>query len=118
MLDNLTTRLARVMKTLKGEARLTESNIADAVSRVNSLLSTISDLDKQIVATSLPETGSQYFDPSLPDVAAGETVTPQGHLARVMTGFDDIRIVLAGAAPIGMVKLERSKAQWKLVQML
>ena len=31
MLDNLTTRLARVMKTLKGEARLTESNIADAL---------------------------------------------------------------------------------------
>ena len=29
MLDNLTTRLARVMKTLKGEARLTESNIAE-----------------------------------------------------------------------------------------
>ena len=31
MLDNLTQRLARVMKTLKGEARLTESNIADAL---------------------------------------------------------------------------------------
>ena len=34
MLDNLTQRLARVMKTLKGEARLTESNIADALREV------------------------------------------------------------------------------------
>ena len=34
MLDNLTQRLARVMKTLRGEARLTESNIADALREV------------------------------------------------------------------------------------
>ena len=34
MLDNLTQRLARVVKTLKGEARLTESNIADALREV------------------------------------------------------------------------------------
>ena len=38
MLDNLTTRLARVMKTLKGEARLTESNIADALREVRMAL--------------------------------------------------------------------------------
>ena len=31
MLDNLTQRLSRVVKTLRGEARLTESNIADAL---------------------------------------------------------------------------------------
>jgi signal recognition particle subunit SRP54 len=34
MLDNLTQRLARVMKTLRGEARLTEGNIADALREV------------------------------------------------------------------------------------
>jgi signal recognition particle subunit SRP54 len=34
MLDNLTQRLARVMKTLRGEARLTEENIADALREV------------------------------------------------------------------------------------
>ncbi|MCL2829172.1 MAG: signal recognition particle protein [Betaproteobacteria bacterium] len=34
MLDNLTQRLARVVKTLKGEARLTESNIAEALREV------------------------------------------------------------------------------------
>jgi signal recognition particle subunit SRP54 len=34
MLDNLTQRLARVMKTLRGEARLTEGNISDALREV------------------------------------------------------------------------------------
>ncbi len=34
MLDNLTQRLARVMKTLRGEARLTEENIAEALREV------------------------------------------------------------------------------------
>ena len=34
MLDNLTQRLTRVMKTLRGEARLTEDNIADALREV------------------------------------------------------------------------------------
>lgn len=34
MLDNLTQRLARVMKTLRGEVRLTEENIAEALREV------------------------------------------------------------------------------------
>jgi signal recognition particle subunit SRP54 len=34
MFDNLTQRLSRVMKTLRGEARLTESNIQDALREV------------------------------------------------------------------------------------
>ncbi|MBK8401264.1 MAG: signal recognition particle protein [Propionivibrio sp.] len=34
MLDNLTQRLSRVMKTLRGEARLTEANIAEALREV------------------------------------------------------------------------------------
>ena len=34
MLDNLTQRLARVMKSLRGEARLTETNIAEALREV------------------------------------------------------------------------------------
>ena len=38
MLDNLTQRLARVMKTLRGEARLTEANIADALREVRMAL--------------------------------------------------------------------------------
>src|SRR5256885_11262134 len=38
MLDNLTARLAGVMKTLRGEARITESNIADALREVRMAL--------------------------------------------------------------------------------
>ena len=34
MLDNLTARLSRVVKTLRGEARLTDANIADALREV------------------------------------------------------------------------------------
>ena len=34
MLDNLTARLARVVKTLRGEARLTEANVQDALREV------------------------------------------------------------------------------------
>ena len=34
MLDNLTQRLARVVKTIRGEARLTETNIQDALREV------------------------------------------------------------------------------------
>jgi signal recognition particle subunit SRP54 len=38
MLDNLTQRLARVVKTIRGEARLTEANIADALREVRMAL--------------------------------------------------------------------------------
>ena len=34
MLDNLTTRLARIVKQIRGEARLTESNIQEALREV------------------------------------------------------------------------------------
>jgi signal recognition particle subunit SRP54 len=34
MLDNLTTRLAKIVKTIRGEARLTEANIQDALREV------------------------------------------------------------------------------------
>ncbi len=38
MLDNLTTRLAKVVKTLRGQARLTEENIQDALREVRMAL--------------------------------------------------------------------------------
>jgi signal recognition particle subunit SRP54 len=38
MLDNLTQRLARVAKTMRGEARLTEANVADALREVRMAL--------------------------------------------------------------------------------
>ena len=34
MLDNLTARLGRIVKTIRGEARLTEGNIQDALREV------------------------------------------------------------------------------------
>ena len=38
MFDNLTNRLSGVIKTLKGEARLTENNIQDALREVRMAL--------------------------------------------------------------------------------
>src|SRR5688572_11127120 len=38
MFDNLTTRLTRVLKTLRGEARITEDNIRDALREVRMAL--------------------------------------------------------------------------------
>ncbi|MCX7152337.1 MAG: signal recognition particle receptor subunit alpha, partial [Proteobacteria bacterium] len=38
MLENLTQRLSRVIKTIRGEARLTETNIADALREVRMAL--------------------------------------------------------------------------------
>ena len=38
MFDNLTTRLTRVLKTLRGEARITEDNIKDALREVRMAL--------------------------------------------------------------------------------
>jgi signal recognition particle subunit SRP54 len=38
MLENLTNRLSRVMKTIRGEARITEANIADAMREVRMAL--------------------------------------------------------------------------------
>ena len=38
MLDNLTTRLAKVVKTLRGQARLTDENIQDALREVRMAL--------------------------------------------------------------------------------
>ena len=37
MLENLTQRLSRVMKTMRGEARMTEANIGDALREVEAL---------------------------------------------------------------------------------
>ncbi len=57
-------------------------------------------LDKQIVATSLPETGSGYFDPSLPDLAAGETATY--HLTATISEGTQ-RLVITDTTPDGLV---------------
>ncbi|BDG73590.1 beta strand repeat-containing protein [Roseomonas fluvialis] len=58
------------------------------------------DLTKEIVATSLPETGSSYFDPTLPDLAAGETVTYR-LTATISEGTQ--RLVITDTLPDGLV---------------
>lgn len=57
-------------------------------------------LDKQIVATSLPETGSGFFDPALPDLAAGETLTYR-LTATLAEGTQ--RLVITDTLPGGLV---------------
>jgi EAL domain-containing protein (putative c-di-GMP-specific phosphodiesterase class I) len=57
-------------------------------------------LDKQVVATSLPETGSNFFDPALPDLAAGETVTYR-LTATLSEGTQ--RLVITDRLPAGLV---------------
>jgi signal recognition particle subunit SRP54 len=64
MLDNLTQRLARVMKTLRGEARLTEDNIADALREVRLAL-----LEADVALPAVKE-----FIASVKERAVGEAV--------------------------------------------
>src|SRR5437763_9030132 len=64
MLDNLTERLSRVVKTLRGEARLTDANIADALREVRLAL-----LEADVA---LP--GVKDFIAAIRDKAQGEEV--------------------------------------------
>lgn len=57
-------------------------------------------LTKAVVATSLPETGSGFFNPALPDIAVGETVTYR-LTATLSEGTQ--RLVIADTLPNGLV---------------
>lgn len=57
-------------------------------------------LTKAIVATSLPDTGSAAFNPAVPDIAAGETVTYR-LTATLSEGTQ--RLVIADTLPAGLV---------------
>jgi fimbrial isopeptide formation D2 family protein/uncharacterized repeat protein (TIGR01451 family) len=57
-------------------------------------------LTKQVVATSLPETGAGYFDPALADISAGETVTFR-LTATIAEGT--LRLVVTDTLPAGLV---------------
>src|SRR5258706_1919187 len=88
MLDNLTTRLSRVVKTLRGEARLTDANIQDALREVRLAL-----LEADVALPVVKD-----FVAAIRDKAVGEEVvgslTPgqaligvvQRELARLMGG--------------------------------
>jgi large repetitive protein len=61
------------------------------------------NLTKEIVATSLPETGSDRFDPDIPDLAVGETVTYE-LVATLSEGTQ--RLVITDMIPDGLLPLE------------
>ncbi len=56
-------------------------------------------IDKTVVATSLPETGSGFFDPNLPDLAVGETVTYE---ITIRLGEGTQRVLVQDALPAGL----------------
>ncbi|MCZ8147710.1 MAG: isopeptide-forming domain-containing fimbrial protein, partial [Roseomonas sp.] len=57
-------------------------------------------LDKQIIATSLPQTGNGFFDPAAADLAIGETAT---YRLTVTLSEGTQRLVLTDSLPAGMV---------------
>ncbi len=48
--------------------------------------------------------------------AAGSSVTTQEHRARVVQGFDHIRVIEQGAIRVGMLKLLDESSSWRIVQ--
>jgi fimbrial isopeptide formation D2 family protein/uncharacterized repeat protein (TIGR01451 family) len=56
--------------------------------------------DKAVAETSLPETASGFFDPALPDLAIGETVTYE---LRVTLGEGTQQVVVQDTLPAGLV---------------
>jgi signal recognition particle subunit SRP54 len=76
MLDNLTQRLARVMKTLRGEARLTEENIADALREVRLAL-----LEADVALPAVKE-----FIAAVKEKAVGEEVIGSLNPGQAMIG--------------------------------
>jgi uncharacterized repeat protein (TIGR01451 family)/fimbrial isopeptide formation D2 family protein len=57
-------------------------------------------LTKSIIATSLPDTGSGFFDPARPDLAIGEVVT---YRIVATLGEGTQRVVIADTLPAGLV---------------
>jgi ribosomal protein S18 acetylase RimI-like enzyme len=48
--------------------------------------------------------------------AAGESLTSEDQVARVLADFDCIELVLRDGEPIGMIKVLRAPEGWRLVQ--
>ncbi|WP_131857226.1 DUF11 domain-containing protein [Bosea sp. BK604] len=63
------------------------------------------DLAKEIVATSLPQTGAEQFDPNRPDLAIGETITYR-LTATLAEGTQ--RLVILDEMPAGLVPISAS----------
>lgn len=106
--QTLVTRLNQLSGDVQSLRQEAETNIANAVSRVNSLLSTISDLDKQVVAVGAGGTNSTSALQDKRDAAIDElseymdihvTDQPGGAVAISLTDgtqlYDDVPVTLS-----------------------
>jgi signal recognition particle subunit SRP54 len=90
MLDNLTQRLARVMKTIRGEARLTESNITDALREVRMAL-----LEADVALPVVKEFVARVKEKALGEAVIG-SLTPGQALVGVV--HRELTALMGGAA--------------------
>lgn len=106
--QTLVTRLNQLSGDVQSLRQEAETNIGNAVSRVNSLLSTISDLDKQVVAVGAGGTNSTSALQDKRDAAIDElseymdihvTDQPGGGIALSLTDgtqlYDDVPVTLS-----------------------
>jgi signal recognition particle subunit SRP54 len=89
MLDNLTQRLSKVVKTLRGQARLTENNIADAMREVRMAL-----LEADVALPVVKELITRVREKALGQEVIG-SLTPGQALVGVV--HDELRALMGGA---------------------
>ena len=95
MLDQLTQRLSRVVKTLRGEARLTDENIADAMREVRLAL-----LEADVALPVVKDFVARVREKALGEEVAG-SLTPGQALVRVVHR-ELTALMGAGAAPLDL----------------
>ncbi|MDR1855057.1 MAG: signal recognition particle protein [Azoarcus sp.] len=89
MLDNLTQRLSKVVKTLRGQARLTEDNVADALREVRMAL-----LEADVALPVVKEFTARVKEKALGQEVIG-SLTPGQALVGVVN--DELRALMGGA---------------------
>jgi signal recognition particle subunit SRP54 len=111
MLDNLTQRLARVAKQIRGEARLTEANVADALREVRMAL-----LEADVALPVVKEFVARVKEKALGEEVIGSLTPGQAlvgvvhrELARLMGGeAESLNLAVAPPAVILMAGLQGS----------
>jgi signal recognition particle subunit SRP54 len=111
MLDNLTQRLARVAKQIRGEARLTEANVADALREVRMAL-----LEADVALPVVKELVARVKEKALGEEVIGSLTPGQAlvgvvhrELAAIMGGeAEGLNLAVAPPAVILMVGLQGS----------
>src|SRR3569833_4529405 len=93
MLDNLTQRLAKVVKTMRGEARLTESNTADMLREVRLAL-----LEADVALPAVRE-----FIAKVKEKAMGEEVIGSLPPGQALVGVVQHELAAIMGADLGLV---------------